>query len=114
MPHHVYVYTKKPVEIEAIQLRATNIFQVVAFMEGKAPDIRTQHAGDKWDDYKNMIIENGGIDIPTLEGVMRASFTDFIIKGIQGEFYPCKPDIFRLTYDIKDPCDTPIRESEKD
>ena len=41
----------------------------------------------------------GGAVIPTLEGVMRASLGDWIIKGVKGEFYPCKPDIFAATYD---------------
>lgn len=37
-------------------------------------------------------------DIPTLEGVMKARAGDYIIQGVNGEFYPCKPDIFRKTY----------------
>lgn len=40
-----------------------------------------------------------GIHIPTLEGTMVASPGDYIIKGVQGEFYPCKPDIFEATYE---------------
>jgi|JI9StandDraft_1071089.scaffolds.fasta_scaffold1156945_2 hypothetical protein len=40
-----------------------------------------------------------GIYIPTLEGEMRADPGDWIIKGVQGEFYPCKPDIFEATYE---------------
>ena len=40
------------------------------------------------------------IDIPTLEGVMRANRGDWIIRGVQGEFYPCKPDIFEATYEL--------------
>lgn len=43
-------------------------------------------------------METGGIHIPTMEGVMIASPGDWIIKGIKGEFYPCKPDIFEATY----------------
>ena len=39
------------------------------------------------------------IEIDTLEGTMRANLGDFIIKGVQGEFYPCKPDIFEQTYE---------------
>ena len=39
------------------------------------------------------------IEIPTLEGVMRANYGDWIIKGVKGEFYPCKPDIFEATYE---------------
>lgn len=46
------------------------------------------------DDVKN----KGGFYIPTLEGVMKVSFGDYIIKGVNGEFYPCKPDIFAKTY----------------
>ena len=40
------------------------------------------------------------IHIPTLEGSMRAQKTDYVICGVKGEFYPCKPDIFEATYDI--------------
>ena len=40
------------------------------------------------------------IEIDTLEGTMRADLGDIIIKGVQGEFYPCKPDIFESTYEI--------------
>ena len=95
-------FRKKPVEIEAIQLRANNIFQCTAFVDGKAPDIKTQYASDKFDDYKNIVIENGGIDFKTLESdgeTQKANFGDYIIKGVQGEFYPCKPDVFGLTYE---------------
>lgn len=46
------------------------------------------------DDVKN----KGGFYIPTLEVVMKVSFGDYIIKGVNGEFYPCKPDIFAKTY----------------
>lgn len=42
------------------------------------------------------------IEIPTLEGTMRADAGDWIIKGVQGEFYPCKPAVFHRTYDIVD------------
>lgn len=49
--------------------------------------------------------ELGEIDIPTLEGTHRASLGDWIIKGVKGEFYPCKPDIFALTYEpVETPC----------
>ena len=42
---------------------------------------------------------SGGFDIDTLEGTMHASEGDYILKGINGEFYPCKPDIFKATYE---------------
>lgn len=48
-------------------------------------------------DYKDP--ENPVIKIETLEGVMKASVGDYIIKGVNGEFYPCKPDIFNKTYE---------------
>jgi hypothetical protein len=41
----------------------------------------------------------GGFTIPTLEGNIIASFGDYIIKGVKGEYYPCKPDIFEMTYE---------------
>ena len=40
------------------------------------------------------------LDIPTLEGVMKASPGDYIIRGVQGEFYPCKPNIFEDAYEV--------------
>ncbi len=40
------------------------------------------------------------LDIPTLEGVMHASVGDYIITGVHGEQYPCKPDIFEETYEL--------------
>ena len=43
--------------------------------------------------------QSDGIYIPTLEGSMRAERTDMVIRGVQGEFYPCKPEIFAETYD---------------
>jgi hypothetical protein len=39
-----------------------------------------------------------GLEIDTLEGTMRADYGDWIIQGVSGEFYPCKPEIFRATY----------------
>lgn len=74
-------YRKKPVAIEAIQFTGGNINEVSIFV-GYA-DIDAQ----------------GNFVIDTLEGAMRASVGDYIIKGVQGEFYPCKPDIFEQTYE---------------
>lgn len=45
------------------------------------------------------ILRSGYVSILTLEGRMRAECGDWIIKGVKGEFYPCKPDIFEATYD---------------
>jgi len=75
-------FRKKPVEIEAERYVHGNQ-ALVHFLEGCAG----WHMTDK------------GICIPTLEGEMTASLGDWIIKGVKGEFYPCKPDIFEATYE---------------
>lgn len=75
-------YRKKPVVIEAIQWNGNNWNELVEFGCACA---QTQ------DDE---------IWIPTLEGILKASVGDYIIKGVQGEFYPCKPDIFEQTYEV--------------
>lgn len=86
-------YRKKPVEIEAIRLTEDNIVECFEFigLSLKNEDI----------DYFNNFAKKytGGIYIKTLEGNMLASFGDYIIKGVKGEFYPCKPDIFEMTYE---------------
>ena len=74
-------YRKKPVLIEAVQYNGENKVEVQLFM-GK---------------YLDECVR--GLKIPTLEGDMFASAGDFIIKGVAGEFYPCKPDIFEQTYE---------------
>lgn len=51
------------------------------------------------EEIKNFIHVGNTLIIPTLEGDMRASIGDFIIRGVNGEYYPCKPDIFEKTYD---------------
>lgn len=73
-------YRKKPVEIEAIRWTGKNLNEISAFM-GKAKVVDRR------------------IRIHTLEGAIYASEGDWIIKGIKGEFYPCKPDIFEATYE---------------
>ncbi|HEV2928402.1 MAG TPA: hypothetical protein VGW74_06905 [Propionibacteriaceae bacterium] len=81
-------YRKKPVEVEAMRL-----------LPGT----------DNWKDVCDWLAARGGephmvgegaVEIETLEGVMRADPGDYVIRGIQGEFYPCKPDIFEATYDV--------------
>lgn len=77
------VYRKKPVVIEAIRWTGDNFADVQRF------------AGDAA--VESVFCED--VLIQTLEGIMRASVGDYIIKGVKGEFYPCKPDIFEQTYD---------------
>lgn len=87
-------FRKKPVVIEAMQFTLETMNQCYNFVtcnraadwgeddgEGNAPPI---------------------LKIQTLEGVMSAQIGDWIIKGVKGEFYPCKPDIFEATYEPAD------------
>ena len=82
-------YRKKPVIIEAIQFEDTSdrIIEIHEFMGGDT--IRVNYE-DK---------DNPYLKIETLEGIMKASVGDYIIKGVNGEFCPCKPDIFEKTYE---------------
>lgn len=84
-------YTKKPVTIEAWQLTIGNINKVAALCGGK---VDVEKGWELNDDYDKTVLK-----IPTLEGVMTAEIGDFIIKGVAGEFYSCKPDIFEQTYE---------------
>lgn len=81
-------YKKKPVVIDAIQWDGS---------EDGAINIASQ------EDFEGMLdFKSGGFDgfyIKTLEGLMQVSKDDYVIRGVKGEFYPCKPDIFELTYD---------------
>ena len=81
-------YRKKPVAIEAIQFTGNNFFEIHEFTNGNAHDCYMQPAG-----HTTCIIN-------TLEGKHIATEGDYIIKGIKGEFYPCKPDIFAKTYEL--------------
>jgi hypothetical protein len=89
-------YRKKPVIIEAMQIKNDyeSIVNAVEFVEkiGMETSIIGTNVTVK------AIKENGGLGIETLEGNMKASFGDYIIKGIKGEFYPVKSDIFKETY----------------
>jgi hypothetical protein len=76
-------FRKKPVVIEAIQWKGDNFKEIKEFIFNTE---KIFTCGD-------------AIHIVTLEGVMEASINDFIIKGVKGEFYPCKPDIFEQTYE---------------
>jgi hypothetical protein len=86
--------TKKPVTIECVKWDGTNRKEIEDFCKDCKFELDT-HAYDagvaapRWD-----------LTIHTLEGDMAALEGDYIIKGVNGEFYPCKPDIFEKTYDI--------------
>lgn len=80
-------YRKKPVVIDAVQWSGNNLNEILDFMKDKQPNYYE-------DDEKKLLT------IQTLEGNMIASDGDYIIKGVKGEFYPCKPDIFEQTYEV--------------
>jgi hypothetical protein len=77
----VSAFRKKPVEIEAVQYTGDNGQEICLFV------------GEADRNEKNQFL------IHTLEGTMAADPGDWIIKGVKGEFYPCKPDIFEATYE---------------
>ena len=87
------LYRKKPVVVEAIQWTGNNLHAVTEF---RGQQVTPMHP--KWDEY-TQLVELYGLKIRTLEGEMSANVGDFIIKGVNGEFYPCKPDIFEKTYE---------------
>ncbi|HPS54035.1 MAG TPA: hypothetical protein PLP05_00410 [Sedimentisphaerales bacterium] len=80
-------YRKKPVVIEAKQLSADTLDEIVTWIgDDKVTDGTSE--------------DECFIGIQTLEGYMSARNGDWIIKGVKGEFYPCKPDIFEQTYEL--------------
>jgi hypothetical protein len=76
------MFRKKPVVIEAVKWTGSNAVDMEKFASTKV-----EYTLD------NCLI------VDTLEGTMKANIGDYIIKGVQGEFYPCKPDIFESTYE---------------
>ena len=90
-------YRKKPVEIEAVQFTGDNEYEIAEFMG--IPLCVLQVSVDAVLRMDGDYSENTHIHIPTLEGTMTANCGDWIIKGVKGEFYPCKPDIFDATYE---------------
>ena len=85
-------FIKKPVEVEAQEVRIGTIMQVKEWCNG---EIATEFSTLNKDKTDILL----GIKIKTLEGEMLAKIGDWIIKGVKGEFYPCKPDIFEATYE---------------
>lgn len=77
-------FRKKPIVVEAIQ-----------YLGAITPDIEEFMEGSTW-----RFNPEAGIEIATLEGVMTASVTDWIIRGVTGEHYPCKVHIFEATYEL--------------
>lgn len=89
-------YRKLPVEIEAVQWTGNNHREMWDFLTGKVDEHMTAYEDNFYIDHSKV---KGGLIIKTLEGEHIASIGDYIIKGVKGEFYPCKPDIFNKTYE---------------
>ena len=80
-------FRKRPVIVEAMRVPGRDYLQwgEISIWLG---------VGGPW-----RVADDKGIDIQTLEGVMHANIGDWIIRGVKGELYPCKPDIFAATYE---------------
>ena len=97
-------YRKKPIIIEAVQLTSQNIKAVYEMVNNVDVRLNGWQELGRWTDFEDGV-KRHGLTIPTLEdGTDKrakhiASIGDWIIKGIHGEFYPCKPDIFEATYE---------------
>ena len=97
-------YRKKPVVIEAVQLRWDTWSEmcdhagVGKLEDGKPSGCYVDKDGNGSDEFT--VDAKMGLWIPTLEGLMLGVEDDWIIKGVKGELYPCKPDIFEQTYEI--------------
>lgn len=89
-------YRKKPIVIEAIVWNGNNLKEVMEFIDSEFKyEENVEYITNKFSyfsAFKRLFLD-------TLEGTMEVSKGDYIIKGIQGEFYPCKPDIFKQTYE---------------
>lgn len=77
-------YRKKPIVVEVVRWEGLNLSEVECFVGYNIPVLK----------------DNTTLEISTLEGGHEALLGDYIIKGVQGEFYPCKPDIFEQTYEM--------------
>ena len=88
-------YRKKPVVVEAVRWTGSNLEEIRNFV---GSDLIEEYVElfDIKRTLKEMLVD---IAIDTLEGTMRVDYGDYIIKGVKGEFYPCKPDIFLKTYE---------------
>lgn len=87
-------YKKKPVVIEAFQLNDRGLIGEDWFWDAVSNNKIITHSFGKYEPNK------AWCEIKTLEGTMTAEPGDFIIQGVEGEIYPCKPDIFHKTYEV--------------
>lgn len=92
-------YRKKPVEIEAIQF--TDDLAARMLIDGEAGPFGLTASGNYHRERRE--VRYAWLSIKTLEGIMRAERGDWVIRGVKGELYPCKNDIFEMTYEAVQP-----------
>ena len=92
-------FRKKPVVVEAIKWTGDDLLELSNFI---GPIQEANSLDQDFALYHAAMLVDSELYISTLEGKYKASIGDWIIKGVKGEFYPCKPDIFALTYDFYD------------
>ena len=89
-------YRKKPVVVDVLKWTGENHRDMWDFLTGKTNEYMSDSDKHFYIDHSKV---SGGLVIKTLEGEHLANIGDYIIKGVKGEFYPCKPDIFEMTYE---------------
>ena len=99
---------KKPIPVEFIELVSTwtGVRKAYEFIYGKPPyeQNASSMTKQKWEDYMDICLHQGYMPLKTLEsgqGTQNATFGDYIMKGVDGECWPIKADIFNRTYDIQ-------------
>jgi len=92
-------FRKKPVVIEAVQWLGFNLDELLAII---APALDPNDIRQRVE-----MVDSETLAIHTLEGKMHARINDWIIKGVKGELYPCRPDIFKATYESAGEKETP-------
>ncbi len=85
-------FRKKPVVVEAVKVTKKNMWDVMNWIVNNTPDESPRSA------YVDKSIFEPRLIIQTLEGSMEANIGEYVIKGVKGEFYPCKADVFDMTY----------------
>ena len=89
-------FRKKPIVIEALEWDGSHHRGMFEFLGGSSDQAISGYGNHFYIDHSKV---EGGLILKTLEGEHKASIGDYVIKGISGEYYPCKPDIFKATYE---------------
>lgn len=90
---------KKQIVVEAKVLSDNNLYEIMDWCPVCEPEFIIEKYRYAYED-KRIIRTLDGVTVHTVKGVLHANIGDYIIKGVEGEFYPCKPDIFKKTYEV--------------